>query len=188
MNFAVNCLLIFNIKQSNIMRIFYCSFILCCLAIGCNDSNMVKNSTENKDSVYVRNANKKDVLVVNMDTTIDPSQDFFMYANGGWIKNNPIPPAYGSWGIGNLVVEENRNRLREISEKADSATPAKGTTEQKIGDFWATAMDSARIERQGLQPLKPYLDKINGISDISSLVETVAELKKIGSSTLFGDF
>jgi putative endopeptidase len=58
------------------------------------------------------------------------------------------------------VVEENLKRLREISEKADSANAAKGTTEQKIGDFWATAMDSAKIEQQGLKPLQPYLDKI----------------------------
>jgi putative endopeptidase len=79
-------------------------------------------------------------------------------------------------------------RLREISEKADSANAAKGTVEQKIGDFWATAMDSVKIEQRGLQPLQPYLDKIAAINDIKSLVATVAELKRIGSSTLFSDY
>ena len=55
---------------------------------------------------------KPDVLTANMDTTIAPSQDFFMYANGGWIKRNPIPGDQGSWTIGHLVVEENLKRLR----------------------------------------------------------------------------
>ncbi len=86
------------------------------------------------------------------------------------------------------MIEENRNRLREISEKAAATTAAKGSTEQKIGDFWTTAMDSAKIEQLGLKPLQPYLDKINAITDVKSLVATVAELKKIGSSTLFSDY
>lgn len=152
--------------------------------MGCNESNQVKSSSGIEDS----SLNKKDVLLSNMDTTVDPSQDFFMYANGGWIKNNPIPGAYGSWGIANLVVEENRNRLRIISEKADSANPKKGSGEQKIGDFWSTAMDTTSIEKQGLLPLQTYLNRINSITDVPSLITTVADLKKLGSSTLFGDF
>ena len=131
---------------------------------------------------------KADVLVKNMDSTVSPSQDFFLYANGGWIKANPIPPDQGAWGIGNLVIEENLNRLRAISEKAAAAKAAQGSNEQKIGDFWSTAMDSARIEQQGLQPLQPYLDKINSITDVNSLIAVSAELKQIGSSTLFADF
>jgi putative endopeptidase len=131
---------------------------------------------------------KEDVLAANMDTTADLSKDFFLYANGGWIKKNQIPADQGSWGIGNLVIEENLKRLRAISEKADSADVPKGSSEQKIGDFWATAMDSARIEQQGLQPLQPYLDKINNIKDVPSLIATSAELKRIGSGTLFSDF
>ena len=131
---------------------------------------------------------KQDVLDVNRDTTIAPAADFFMYANGGWIKKNPIPGDQGSWSIGHLVIEENLNRLRQISEKAASANAAKGTTEQKIGDFWSTAMDSAKIEQQGLKPLQPWLDKISAITDVKSLVATVAELKRIGSSTLFSDY
>jgi putative endopeptidase len=132
--------------------------------------------------------NKPDVLGVNLDTTINPADDFFMYANGGWIRNNPIPNEQSSWGIGNLVVEENLKRLREISEKAAKSSAANATPEQKIGDFWTTAMDSAKIETEGLKPLQSLLDKVNAITDIKSLVSTVAELKKAGSSTLFSDF
>lgn len=164
------------------MRIFFFCMSLALIAASCN--NRVKSSAAQNDSVQ----QNKDVLVANMDSSVSPSQDFFLYANGGWINKNPIPGDQGSWGIGNLVIEENLKRLREISEKADSAHAAKGSVEQKIGDFWSTAMDSAKIEQKGLQPLQPYFDKINAITDVKSLVTTVAELKKIGSSTLFSDY
>ena len=131
---------------------------------------------------------KKDVLIENLDSTVHPGKDFFMYANGQWIKNNPIPGDQGSWGIAHLVVEENLKRLREISEKSAAANGAKGSVEQKIGDFWAMAMDSAKIEADGLKPLQPLLDKINAINDSKTLLSTVAELKKSGSSTLFSDY
>ncbi|MCU7552612.1 M13 family metallopeptidase [Chitinophagaceae bacterium LB-8] len=156
-------------------RLIICAALAGYLA-GCNSSNAGPELP------------KKDVLAANLDTTADLSKDFFLYANGGWIKTNQIPSDQGSWGIGNLVIEENLKRLRTISEKADSAGAPKGSNEQKIGDFWATAMDSAKIEQQGLQPLKPYLDKINNIKDVQSLIATSAELKKIGSGTLFSDF
>lgn len=130
----------------------------------------------------------KDILVENMDSTVKPGTDIFLYANGGWIKNNPIPDDQSSWGIANLVIEENMKRLREIAEGAAKSSAAKGTPEQKIGDFWTMAMDSAKIEADGLKPLQPLLDKVNAITDTKSLVATVAELKKLGSSTLFSDY
>lgn len=131
---------------------------------------------------------KADILITNLDSTVKPGEDFFEYANGGWIKKNPIPGEQSSWGIGNLVIEENLKRLREISEKAAASKAAKGSNDQKIGDFWSMAMDSTKIETDGLKPIQPLLDKINGVSDIRSLVSTVADLKKIGSGTLFGEY
>lgn len=123
---------------------------------------------------------KKDVLAANMDTTVNPADDFFDYANGGWIKNNPIPNDQSSWGIGQLVIQENRKRLREIAEAAAKANAAEGTADQKIGDFWKTAMDSAKIEQQKLQPIQKYLDAINAITDVASLQKTIAQLDLIG--------
>ncbi|HTD92955.1 MAG TPA: M13 family metallopeptidase, partial [Chitinophagaceae bacterium] len=131
---------------------------------------------------------RQDVLAANMDTTVSPGNDVFKYANGLWIKNNPIPAEQSSWGIGNLVIEENLKRLREISEKSATATGAKGTPEQMIGDFWKTAMDSTKVDADGLKPLQPLLDKVSTIHDTKSLVATVAELKMLGSSTLFSNF
>ena len=143
--------------------------------ISCNN----KTSTE---------AKKGDILFDNLDTTVSPAQDFFQYANGGWIKKNPIPSDVSNWGIGNLVNEENLKRFKEINEKAAGANASKGTADQKIGDFWKTAMDSSKIEEQGLKPLQQFFDKINEVTDVKSLLTIVAGLKKIGSSTLFNDF
>lgn len=143
---------------------------------------MATSCNNKKDTI-----SKPDFVASNIDSTIDPSNDFFDYANGNWIKHNPIPGEQSSWGIGNLVIEENTRRLREISEKAASANDKPGSANQKIGDFWTTAMDSAKIEKEGLTPIKQLLDKINAINDIKSLVITIAEFKKLGSSTLFGD-
>ncbi len=139
------------------------------------------NQTENKKSA-------DDVLAINMDTSIKASDDFFMYANGGWIKSNAIPAEESQWGIGNLVIEENYKRLREISEKAATEKAANGTTSQKIGDLWATAMDSVKIEQNGLKPLQPWFEKINGITDVTSLINVSNELNRIGVDALFGDF
>jgi putative endopeptidase len=165
----------YTFKIQAIMRLFFLSVSAIAILAGCQDSK-------------VKGSSKKDVLAANMDTTVDLSQDFFMYANGGWIKANPIPGAYGSWSIGNLVIEENQKRLKEISEKAATTNAAQGSAEQKIGDFWSTAMDTVNIEEQGLKPLQPYFDQIDRITDVNSLVKTVAALKKIGSSTLFSDY
>ena len=134
------------------------------------------------------NTNKPDVVAINIDTTVNPAVDFFDYANGGWIKNNPIPGEQSSWGIANLVIEENMKRLRSISEKAATSNTQAGTNDQKIGDFWSMAMDTQKIEKEGLTPIKPLLDRINAIKDNQSLLETVAYFKKIGSSTLFSDY
>ena len=159
------------------MRFRFLWFAAIVLAVGNSCNSNVKTATA-----------KKDFLAEDLDTTVSPVTDFFDYANGGWIKRNPIPADQSGWGIGNLVIEENLKRLREISEKAAGAHAAKGSSEQKIGDFWSAAMDSTKIEQNGLKPLQPYFDKINSIADVRSLVSTVADLKKIGSFTLFSDF
>jgi putative endopeptidase len=135
-----------------------------------------------------KSSNKPDVVAVNIDTTANPALDFFDFANGGWIKQNPIPEEQSSWGIGNLVMEENLKRLRSISEQAASVKDKKGSSNQMIGDFWKTAMDSAKIEKDALAPIQPILDKVNSIQNLNALIETVAYLKKSGSNSMFSDY
>lgn len=129
-----------------------------------------------------------DAVYKNLDTTVKPGDDFFKYANGGWIKKNPIPPAYSRWGIGNLVSDELRDRLKKINEDALKENAAKGTNSQKIGDFYYSGMDTVSIEKQGLSPLKAELDKIEAITDTKSLLDEFAHLSNIGVTTPIGAY
>jgi putative endopeptidase len=126
------------------------------------------------------NTAENDIIFKDLDTTIKPGDDFFKYANGGWLKKNPIPAAYSSWGIGNVVEEELRDRLKKINEDALKAEAPKGSNTQKIGDFYFSGLDTADIEKQGLDPLKPELSKIDSIKDIKSLIDEFAHLATIG--------
>lgn len=128
----------------------------------------------------------KDILVSNMDTTVKPGDDFFMYANGGWIKNTPIPGAESGWGIGNLVREENYDRLKKINEDAVAAKNSNGTIGQKIGDFYTSGMDTNAINKVGLAPLKIDLDKITAIKTTTELLKVGAELQTKGVNCFFG--
>src|ERR1700759_5659420 len=125
------------------------------------------NSCKDKEKNYAAT----DAIYKNMATTIKPGDNFFLYANGAWLKKNPIPPAYSSWGIGNLVQEDLRDKLKKINEDALKENAAAGTSSQKIGDFYYSGMDTVDIEKQGLLPLKAELDKIDQVKDINSLVD-----------------
>ncbi|QEM12913.1 M13 family metallopeptidase [Mucilaginibacter rubeus] len=129
-----------------------------------------------------------DPVIHNMDTTVKPGDDFFKYANGTWLRKNPIPAAYASWGIGNVVQDELRDRMKKINEDALKANAPKGSNTQKIGDFYFSGMDTVNIEKQGLSPLKDELDKIDRITDIKSLVEEFAHLQRIGVTQPIGAY
>ena len=129
-----------------------------------------------------------DPVYTDRDTTVKPGDDFFQYANGAWLKKNPIPAAYSSWGIGRVVQEELRDRLKKINEDALKENAAKGTTSQKIGDFYYSGMDTVAIEKQGLSPLKDELVKINAIKDVNGLMDEFAHLSTIGVTTPIGAY
>ncbi|MDB4922135.1 M13 family metallopeptidase [Mucilaginibacter sp.] len=130
-----------------------------------------------------KNHADNDVIFKDLDASVKPGDDFFKYANNGWLKKNPIPAAYSSWGIGNVVIEELRDRLKKINEEALTANAAKGSNTQKIGDFYFSGLDSVNIEKQGLNPLKAELEKINQVKDVKSLVDEFAHLETIGVET-----
>ena len=127
----------------------------------------------------------KDFLAAHLDTSVDPGVDFFQYANGGWLKAHPIPASESSWGIGNEVDEELYTRLRTISESAALMKTARGSDQQKIGDFWATAMDSAKADTLGAHPLDAELARIDAIDSPAGVIDAAFAFKPIGVGVLF---
>jgi putative endopeptidase len=146
--------------------LFICAVLSGIVLISCNN----KRTT----------SSKPDVLAKDIDSTINPADDFFDYANGLWIKNNPIPADESAWGLFEIIPNETLQRLRDINLEVANSSHAQGTAEQKIGDFWKAANDSAKIEQLGIQPLQPYLAKIDAINDVASLQNTMAQLDAMG--------
>jgi len=125
--------------------------------------------------------------VRNMDTTTSACADFYQYANGGWLSANPIPAAYPAWGVANILNEKNRDVLHEILEAAAKNTDArKGSNEQKVGDYYASCMDEAKIEAEGLKPLQAELNQIARVSDQKSLQAEIGHLHSMGYNAGFG--
>ncbi len=121
-----------------------------------------------------------DPVYDNMDRSVKPGDNFFMYANGGWLKRNPIPAAYSSWGIGNVVQEDIRGRLLKINEDALKANAPKGTATQKIGDFFYSGMDTINIERLGIEPIKAQLEMIDHAQSVKDVLDASATLSTLG--------
>jgi len=95
-----------------------------------------------------------------MDPAVDPCADFYTYSCGGWMKKNPIPPDQSSWGTYSKLEDEDRAQLRSILEEAAKSNAAHGSVDQKIGDYYASCMDEAAIEKLGARPLAPELERI----------------------------
>ena len=105
-------------------------------------------------------AAKKPVDITNFDLSTKPADDFYQYVNGNWLKNNPVPLSESRWGAFSEVNEFNYSVLKGVLEKAAAnKDAAKGSNEQKIGDFYASGMDSVKLNAEGFNPLKNELDR-----------------------------
>jgi predicted metalloendopeptidase len=119
-----------------------------------------------------------------LDKSADPCNDFYQFSCGGWIKNNAIPADQSIWGRFNELAERNRAILHDILE--DAAKSAKrNATEQKIGDYYASCMDEAGIDKKGVAVLKPEFDRINALKSKAELTALIAHMHSLGSSALF---
>ena len=122
----------------------------------------------------------------NFDNSCEPCKDFYQFSNGNWLKNNPIPAEYSAWGMGHEVYERNLDLLKEILEEASQKTNApEGSAWQKIGDFYASAMGTERIEAEGAAPLQSDWKRINSMSSKQDIQKVVTAYHAEGFNMLF---
>jgi putative endopeptidase len=120
----------------------------------------------------------------NMDLSVKPGDDFFKYANGNWIKKNVIPAKSTRWGSFNVLIQENTDRLTSIlNEAANAKNQPKGSLIQRVGDMYASAMDSITIEKKGYDPIKPYLQRVDNIRNTNDVVNEAIYMRVNGIAT-----
>ena len=121
-----------------------------------------------------------------VDKSVDPCENFYRYSCNGWFKRNPLPADQVSYGRFTELAEQNRQQLREILEQAAVERPGRTANEQKIGDEYASCMDTAAIDKLGLKPLQPELDRIAALKRSSDLPALLGHLHAIGVNAFFG--
>ena len=125
------------------------------------------------------------IRLENLDTTAVAGDDFYQYACGGWMKNNPLTGEYSRFGTFDKLAEDNREQLRTlIADIAAQENPA-GTVAQKIGDLYNMAMDSVARNERGMEPIRPVMERIAAIKSNKEVMPLVAELSRKGMGSFF---
>lgn len=142
--------------------------------VGCSGTKEVKSTTG--------------LNLANLDTTVSAGTDFYRYACGGWMKNNPLTDEYSRYGTFEVLIENNRKQLQDLIEGLAAKENPAGSLSQKIGDLYNMAMDSVTRNQQGVEPIKAELDKIAGLTDKRQIVPMMTELLNNGVGTYFSSF
>ena len=121
-----------------------------------------------------------------LDLSVAPGTDFNQYANGGWIKNNPLKAEYARFGSFDQLREDNVERLNGLFAEMSKLNPAKGSVDQKIVDLYKLGLDSTRLNAEGAEPVKDELRMIYSAGDKKELVAVLAKLNLAGGGGFFG--
>lgn len=121
----------------------------------------------------------------NLDTTVAAGTDFYQYACGGWIKNNPLKPEYARFGTFDQLRENNQEQLRVLIEELSATPHEAGSVAQKIGVLYAMGLDSTKLNAEGVAPIKEELAAINSLATKADISRMVATLHKEGMAPFF---
>ena len=120
-----------------------------------------------------------------IDKTVRPQDDFFNYVNGTWIKKTEIPASESSWGAGAILYQNTQQNIRNLLDSSAQLNAPKGSNEQKVGDFWASAMDSAGTEQKGFSPLQGDMQRIAAIASLNDVLHEVTTEYNMGVGAMF---
>ncbi len=132
--------------------------------------------------------NKSGLFEKNFDKSVRPQDDFYQFATGGWQKNNPLPAAYSRFGSFDLLQEDNNKRINAILGELKTKKFKKGSIEQKLSDFYKLALDVDRRNKEGLSPVKPYLEEIEAAKNVDELKSIQKKYAKFGLGAQYGKY
>lgn len=118
--------------------------------------------------------------------TVKPSEDFFLFANENWIKNNPVPASESRWGSFNELDQQNNKKLNAILDSLKNMKSKKGTKEQLLGDFFSSYTDMEARNKRGIAPIQDLLNEISAVSSKADIVPLVAKLHRLNINVMFG--
>ena len=124
----------------------------------------------------------------DMDLAVAPGQDFYRYANGGWMAKNPLKPEYARFGSFDVLREKTIENLNELFAGMTKLSPESGTVEQKIVDLYKQGLDSTRLNAEGAAPIKKYLDELYAVADKKTLASYLGKLNLVGEGGFFGGY
>ena len=152
------------------------SFVIVALLSAFSLQAQTESAVQPAQSVSPANQNPPPLDPKNMDAAVKPQDDFYLYANGGWLKHNPVPPEYSRWGSFSELEEKNNEALHKIAERTANAHADANTAPevQKVGDYYASGMDEKTIEAARTKPLEDELKRIDAIKDRTDLLNAIA--------------
>ncbi len=130
--------------------------------------------------------NQSGLKMENLDKSVNPAEDFYQFATGGWQKLNPLPAAYSRFGSFDQLQEDNNKRINTILADLQKKKFAAGTTERKLSDFYKLAMDAERRNREGISPVKPLLDEMEAAKTKEQLQQLQLKYAVFGYGVPFG--
>ncbi len=139
-----------------------------------------------KENLKAQDTSYHSIPLVNLDRSVNPKDDFYLFAVGNWKKNNPVPASKSAWFSFNELFVHNRTILHEALLDAAKSHASEGTNTQKIGDFFSAGMDSVKRDALGYDPIKPYLEKINKVNNTKDLAKLMSQFAHSGLSDAYG--
>ena len=125
------------------------------------------------------------IATANLDQSVRPADDFYQFACGGWMKNNPLPAAYSRYGSFDKLGENNNKRINAILDELKNANYEAGSVERKLSDLYKLAIDSVRRNKEGVNPLMPIIERMEKAKNVEQLFDIQLSLAKYGNDEFF---